>query len=216
MNLVLNEQSYIKICNFSPKVEIFPNFIPENQLLDYDYEPSTEIKDIFYIGRISKDKGSEVICKIALKMKNVNFHLVGPNEENFSSRLTNVIIHDSIPKNEVVEFIKKRADLLILPSIAEGFPMVYLDSMNSGVPIITNNVGAASIVFKNQFLKNYTIVNNNNIDEYIKKIQLLCNINIRKAVSRKNHENLIKNYTDTVCLKKLTEMYLDSLKNDIN
>lgn len=57
-----------------------------------------------------------------------------------------VIIRDSIPRNELMELYYK-ADVFVLPTLADGFGMVISEAMSRGVPVITTeNSGGPDII----------------------------------------------------------------------
>ncbi|HFU76542.1 MAG TPA: glycosyltransferase, partial [Arcobacter sp.] len=60
-----------------------------------------------------------------------------------SRERNNILFTGWLEKSDVIEYYKK-ADSLILPSHAEGFPNVILESLNYRLPIISTNVGAIS------------------------------------------------------------------------
>ena len=118
----------------------------------------------------------------------------------------NIIIKSPIKKEEVNNYLRT-GDLLIFPSLAEGFPMIYLEAMNAGIPILTNNVGSASYVFSKSKHLDLVLVNRNSILLYIENIKKLQDKSIREDISIENYKYLINSYTKEKCLDDLFKTY---------
>lgn len=209
LNLVLNHQSKKFIDSISKENSIiFPNFLDDKEIVEYQYTPSIKIKKILFIGRICEEKGVYIIEQIAERMADIDFFLIGPCQIKEKIKGHNIHFKDSIEQSKVIKTIKEY-DLVILPSYSEGFPMIYLESMVAGVPVITNNVGAANDVFSNN---EYLIFHNNNIDEIIRKIEVLNNKELRVSISKNNYIKVKEEYSLNQCVNKLINtIYLQIL-----
>lgn len=104
--------------------------------------------EILYVGRVSKEKGSDVLERIGRSLTGGRrLTVVGPIdpsiEESFRKSCvdTNVILLGEVAPKVVVDCMKV-SDLLILPSHHEGFPMVVLEAMSLGLPVAAADVGA--------------------------------------------------------------------------
>ena len=202
---VLNEFSINYINKISDIRCVFvPNFINVNE--KYEYDVRDKIKKIIYLGRICKDKGIDVIQEIAKEFPDIIFELTGPKEGNIEIREKNIIIKSPIKKEEVNNYLRT-GDLLIFPSLAEGFPMIYLEAMNAGIPILTNNVGSASYVFSKSKHLDLVLVNRNSVLLYIENIKKLQDKSIREDISIENYKYLINSYTKEKCLDDLFKTY---------
>ncbi len=84
----------------------------------------------------------------ALKAKGITVHLLrtGPNlSEEFKTFILNHNLSDCItdfgrPDNTTLTKIYNAADILVSPSLYEGFGMTLLEAMACGTPVITSNV----------------------------------------------------------------------------
>jgi glycosyltransferase involved in cell wall biosynthesis len=111
---------------------------------------NTSIFIVLYLGRIEEDKGvnelfaaHESIHKKGLKLYTL-FVGDGASKNSLMDRAR------SSPYGEFIRFVDQQlyvgpylalADLVILPSYAEGLPMVLLESMAAAKPIVASNVG---------------------------------------------------------------------------
>lgn len=57
--------------------------------------------------------------------------------------------YESLPRQELLERIYPQADVLLLPSRAEGFGLVLLEAMSFGMPVIGVNAWAMSEIIEN-------------------------------------------------------------------
>jgi len=142
--------------------------------IDLDYIQkinSYEKKDhpaIFFLGYLTKGKGVEDLIKaiqlVKIKTDNVRLYIggIGP----YMTKLKE-LVHD-LHLNENVTFLgllddkekfayMKSMDIFVLPSHWESFPIVLLEAMACGKPIITTDVGGNPFAVKdgvNGFLVN--------------------------------------------------------------
>ena len=109
------------------------------------------------------------------------------------------IVNEKIPKLLVA------SDIFVLPSLSEGFPVVLLEAMASGLPIITTRTrGLSEIIQENV---NGFLVNPKNATEIADKIKyILTNDKLTKRISIKNkHES--GRYDWAIIVKKLELLY---------
>ena len=96
--------------------------------------------DISFVGRLSYEKGPDLFLQLAYKNPHLLFHIYGngPMEKSLKSiGLKNVIFHGF--KNNM-EDIWQKVGLLIMPSRQEGLPMVALEAMSHGIPVLATQV----------------------------------------------------------------------------
>ncbi|MEM1661171.1 MAG: glycosyltransferase family 4 protein [Candidatus Bathyarchaeia archaeon] len=143
------------------KIVMIPNgvdikiFTPFGDRVELDGDPA-----ILYVGRISWEKGIDVLVK-ALKLlkedfKGVRVHIVGSG-----SSIRNVILlakrlnvdsyiefHGSV-SHYTLPFIFRGADVFVLLSRVESFGMVLLEAMGCGLPVVASEVGGIPEIIKN-------------------------------------------------------------------
>lgn len=101
-------------------------------------------KDDFYLflGRLTYDKGIISVLKAAAKMPEKEFRIagIGPMRgivEEYASKYSNIKYLGFVEEGKKIELLSK-AKILILPSRAETFGVVYVESMASGTPVIAS------------------------------------------------------------------------------
>jgi glycosyltransferase involved in cell wall biosynthesis len=110
-----------------------------------------KILHLLFVGRLSKQKNLPVLLKaLATTKRKVHLDLIGDGEERAAVQemvtalnLTNVTMHGRRDRGEVIKFYRS-CDALIMPSLYEAQPLVLLEAMAAGIPIIgTNVIGVA-------------------------------------------------------------------------
>jgi glycosyltransferase involved in cell wall biosynthesis len=94
----------------------------------------------FYVGRLTQDKGVKELLVAASKLPEKEFKIAGsgPLKEmvsDFAQRYKNIEYLGYITEDEKISLLKN-AKLLIAPSRAETFGVVFLEAMASGTPAI--------------------------------------------------------------------------------
>lgn len=119
-------------------------------------EKYSNVYSIAYIGQLTKQKGVIDFIKIAEDLKGKAIFFIygkGPLEcdDYFLSSIKSGVINYRGFINNVQEEIANNIDLVVYPSYhVEAFPMVVIETLSSGKPIITNNLGGHIELFNEQ------------------------------------------------------------------
>lgn len=180
-----------------------PLSIPENPFKEFD----DKRKRVLCIARLSTQKNHKLFVDIAYKMPQYDFIWIGNQTNPDFNYPSNVYFLGSIPS--AGSYIKY-ADLLILPSNYEGLPMVIIEAMSLGKPIVASNVGGVSEIVRNGE-NGYAL--DNNPELFVQKIEyILQNQQIYDAFSRES----LKIYRDELTIGKMISEYLKVYNSIIN
>ena len=114
-------------------------------------------KTVIAIARVYPQKKADLFVDVARLLPQYNFVWIGNQREvtEFGKLPNNCYFLGNIPNAGA--FCSK-ADLLMLPSNYEGLPMVILEAMCFGKPVVASNVGGISEIVRNNF-NGYTLEN---------------------------------------------------------
>lgn len=179
--------------------------------------------NIIFVGRLVEVKGCEYLiqgfsyaiknCTYKKKLK-LNIIGYGDQEEQLKQLTSNlkmneyVIFHGKVKNNEVYRYYNS-SDILILPSIVdkngyqEGFPVVLLEAIAAGLPIIATNIAGVKEVINNG--ENGIIIDEKNPEQIGKAIlKLTDDYDLRKKLA----DNCLKE-RNRYTWEKISEEYND-------
>jgi glycosyltransferase involved in cell wall biosynthesis len=106
---------------------------------------SSREKIALFIGRLTYAKGVDLIKHASSRLKQINFYLIG--EGPFQWTASNCQFLGARNHSHIPHWINA-ADVLILPSRTEGTPLVILEALSSGTPVICSAVGGCPEVIE--------------------------------------------------------------------
>lgn len=170
------------------------------------------IKQILYVGRLSYEKGVDLLLNAFRNVSDKQIELVivgtGPEEnklKHLAQGVKNVDFKGRLEGKELINEFRK-ADLLVLPSRTEGHPLVLFEGWASKLPVLATNVGDNEEYIKdgvNGFLCNP------NVNSIKDKIQKIIQIKDLDKVVLKGSTEVSKYSWNEVALR--TEMIYKSL-----
>lgn len=109
-----------------------------------------DVKRFLFVGRLSVEKGFNTLldaCRL-LKQKQLSFFLTvigdGPLKKKYEERVRDLQLNEEVFftgfRRDVIP-IMAAADIFILPSLMEGLPLVVLEAMAAGCPVVATRVG---------------------------------------------------------------------------
>jgi len=197
----------------SKNITVIPNGVSEKFFISKRLL-SSKHANLLYVGRLSLEKNvSKLVEAVSLLKGDATLHLVGDGEkrgeiENIVSgkNIKNVILHGNKTGEELISFYQK-ADIFLLASDHEGLPLVLLEAMASGVPII-----ASDVIGIREFIKKTGIlVSPQTPEEFSNTIEhLLGNKQLRNRLSKEGIKRA-KQYDWSRIVKRFEMIYQGSL-----
>jgi glycosyltransferase involved in cell wall biosynthesis len=123
--------------------------------LKEDY--SADTINLFYAGRISKDKNLEFLFNVIHKLhKKSSYKFIlnvagnGPDYDEYKAKYSNDYINflGRIENDKLTELYRK-AHLFLFPSTTDTFGMAVLESQASGIPAIVSHIGGPKEIVQN-------------------------------------------------------------------
>ncbi|HDM8158350.1 glycosyltransferase family 4 protein [Vibrio harveyi] len=113
---------------------------------------TSETLNVCFIGRLNRKKGFDLFNRLAKKFidySSLNFWALGSRStlDIGNDELSqNIDLLGHIPKEDVVSILDE-CDLLIMPSLADGYGLVVTEALSRGVVVLcSDNVGASSYI----------------------------------------------------------------------
>lgn len=138
------------------KMEVFCHWLDQNIFIEKDKKVSRALLRlpdngkllVLYVGRMIKMKGIFEILQAAVKLQNKAYFIFlgdGPDFTEFKKRASgvrNVFTEGRKSQLEVIDYLGA-CDFLLLPSLAkEAQPMVVMEALSCGRPVVATNKGA--------------------------------------------------------------------------
>ena len=223
-DIILTPSMFVKSTfneNFHSKIFVNRLGINTNDFFPINFTQNEKQSfDIIYIGAISIRKGIHYLIDAFNKIKNPKkkLHLIGSHVNNdkefFEKKInkSNIINYGHVHNlklNKILNF----CDVLVLPSISDGYGMVVNQAAASGCPIIvTENCGSSEFVTENNC--GYVVPARDSNAIFEKLSLLIDDKNLLKELSE-NAKNSSKNITWENYVDKL-EKFLILFKNKKN
>jgi L-malate glycosyltransferase len=139
------------------KVYVTPNavdiikFNPQNKELPSGIKISQDKPVILFVGNLVFQKGVEYLLE-SKKLMNCDVQLLIVGDGQLRPKLEKKVEDDEIQDvifvgaRRDIDKIMPSADLFVLPSVSEGFPISILEALASGLPVVATKVGGISEV----------------------------------------------------------------------
>jgi N-acetyl-alpha-D-glucosaminyl L-malate synthase BshA len=204
------------------KISILRNAVDVNKFkplknteLRNNFNISEEDILILFIGHLEAFKGIyeliDAFCKVKGKINNLKLMIIGEGHEEQKVKekvseleLDNFIIFTGKISPEVIQNFYQMADIFVLPSYTEGLPLVVIEAMACGLPVIVSNVGGIPEIVRDG--ENGFIIQPKERGKLAIKLEILANDpNLREKYGKKsiqiiddefNIENKIIRFTD--------------------
>ncbi|HSX17895.1 MAG TPA: glycosyltransferase family 4 protein [Candidatus Saccharimonadales bacterium] len=187
------------------------------------YEPNSEPGEyITWIGRVEEaDKNPLLFVKIAEAAKaqglDYKFRIVGdgsflPSIRLYikARRIDNLELYGFCPPDKI-NLVYTEASLLCLTSTSEGIPLVALEAMACGVPVIATNVGGLPEIINNPSVG--ILVGNSSQNNFLEQInKIVSNPKMYQDIQAAARKHVKASFGLKTMIEKTAQIYNDCLK----
>ncbi len=139
----------------SKKIKVLPNAVEDPMI-----ENQRDENCIAYVGRLSKNKGTDVLLKalknVIKEKTKVKLHLMGGSQGDVASYKkiaedlgleSHTVFYGSQPKEQVLDLFSK-ASFAVVPSLSEGFGFVVIEAFSVRTPVIGSRTGGIKEIIR--------------------------------------------------------------------
>lgn len=178
---------------------------------------------IGFVGRVTRIKDVKTairsirVVKDVLRNKKIKFLIIGPTDEEQDYYEECKKLSKNLFLEDVVEFLGRqnvreyypKLDLLLLSSVSEGQPLVILEAMAAGVPIVATDVGACKeMVYDEEGQCGIIVPPKNHIMMAKAILKLYEDAELRKVFSQNAKKIVRKKYRLDLMIKRYRDLYL--------
>ncbi|MDV4343033.1 glycosyltransferase family 4 protein [Methanoculleus sp. YWC-01] len=177
-----------------------------------------EKKIVLFLGNLTLQKGPQILLN-AMKIVQrrhpdacLVFSGSGPLKEDLIDATTrnglngNVIFTDYIPR-DVTSLYYQAADIFVLPSFSEAFPLTLLEAGAAGLPIVATNVGGVPDILHDGV--NGLMSKTGDPEDLASKIATLLDNDELRAEMGKKGQMLVKQYSWEKIAEETEKVYLN-------
>ena len=176
--------------------------IPDTNYIANIPQFNTEKPIVLSIARVAAPKRADIFIEVAKTLPKYEFIWIGNQCEitEYGTLPSNCHFVGNIPNAGA---LCSKADLLMLSSDYEGLPMVILEAMSFGKPVVASNVGGISEIVRND-INGYAIENNAQL--FAEKIQCILE---DEKLYRKFSNSSLEIFQKELTIEKMVKGYMN-------
>ncbi|MFB6099881.1 MAG: glycosyltransferase family 4 protein [Candidatus Nanohalobium sp.] len=169
------------------------------------FSPSHQSREgLLFVGRNVKRKGIEFVKESARKNPDIKHKFVTNNLENEIKELENTEVFENLTRSELRK-VYQNSEALILPSRwGEGLPLVILESLACGTPVISSDAPGNKKIINSNVGKILTQIDSTNIAKAFNELE------------NENTENKCRKESKKFSLKKKSDKLVNLYKRESN
>ncbi len=175
-----------------------------------------EGKTVLFLSRMIASKGAHMLMKAVphiLEKVDVHFVFAGPGGVLPVSDNQNNITELGYVDHGVTPSLYELADVFILPSFFENFPLTILEAMATGRPVVASNVGGVSEVIEHQ--RNGLLIRAGSMRDIVNTITtLISNDELRTDLGRDARRTVEDHFSWKRVAEGVADYYISVLNDD--
>jgi glycosyltransferase involved in cell wall biosynthesis len=166
-----------------------------------------------FVGRLSEEKGIDMIIHVAKLLPEITFNIVGRGPQmvylhNLALDAKNVHFLGFRFGEELDQIYKKACAVLMPSRMHEVFPLVALESMAHGKPVVASDVGGVSEIVEDRV--NGFLVQPTDLNGFAEAVlRLFHDTNLRDQMSRAARQTIEQKFRLDEHHRRLMEIYLE-------
>jgi len=166
-------------------------------------------KVVLFAGSLNYSKGVDVIFECAQRMPDVLFIFVG--DGLLKTDIKNCKFPGTCPHEEMAKWMNS-ADIFVLPSRSEGTPVVILEALSCGIPVIASRIGGCPDVIKDG--KTGYLVPVNDVDMMQRKVRDLLNDDVdRNLMGKRGRKDMIEKFDTKKIAERIRRVYKETISS---
>lgn len=166
------------------------------------------VRRFVFAGRLSHEKGPDIFCQLAARNGHLGHFAIygeGPMRDDLEAEQIEGISFNGFADN--IKEILRETTALIMTSRNEGLPMIALEAMAQGVPVIAPTVGGLPGLIDDG--RNGYLYESEKFEELEKALQTFCSLDDTTVSIMGNaaRQKIIRHYSPQVVLPELFEAY---------
>lgn len=179
-----------------------------------EYDNKSSIVTVLMVGRFAERKGHKYLLEAAklLQKENIRFIIIGFGPLDIRQMVADYGLEDSVivfdkMSQKQLNFFYSKADIFCLPSInhleqgPEGIPVVLMEAMAAGMPVITTATGGTI-----ELVKEIVVPERDSEAIATSIMRLVENPDLRRRMGREN-QKIIRNLYSPENLNVLYDMF---------
>lgn len=143
------------------------------------------------------------------KKNNLFLVIMGSDPDNFVNQIPPWLPFKSfgnIPRDDFKSFVFGCSDVFIFPTLADNLSNMLIESLSSGTPCVTFNVGGCGEIIQNNFTG--YLARQNDFDDFFSGIELILNdSNLRKNLAENARTFVLDNFTYEICANRYSRLF---------
>jgi glycosyltransferase involved in cell wall biosynthesis len=191
--------------------------LPDKKSIRLKYTIPEDRIVLLFVAELSTNnpfKGGSIIRELVLNSLPEKVVLITIGDKNVEVVNSNHFTFPYISEDQKLNELYNLADIMLYPTQADNLPLVVLESMACGVPVIASNIGGISEII-NEKNDGFLVNNYSSSDNFLASINQYIQLNYedKKRLSINARENVLKNFSIEKMNDQYTKLYNSVLEN---